>query len=224
MQLIPLPQSFYRPSASVIARRLLGHWLIRRTPKGICGGPIVETEAYIVGDAASHGFRGETARNRIMFGPPGHAYVYFIYGNHCCVNAVCRGLGSADAVLIRAVEVEFGEDIMRQNRPVEKITELTNGPGKLCAAMGIDRHLNGADLFAADSPLMIACNPGVENFREQRGPVIVTTRIGITRAAELPLRFYLEGSLFISKRSRSAGLWHSAKTSLTASAKTWLTV
>ena len=200
MKLTPLPQSFYQPSASVIARRLLGHWLIRRTKEGFCGGPIVETEAYVVGDEASHGFRGETNRNRVMYGPPGRAYVYFIYGVHCCVNAVCRPPGLAEAVLIRAVEAQFGEETMRQNRPVKETKALTNGPGKLCAALGIDRGLNGVDLCDEESPLMIACNPGWKTFRRDRGPTVAATRIGITQAAERPLRFYLDGSTFVSRR------------------------
>jgi len=106
----------------------------------------------------------------------------------------------ADPDPIRAVEAQFGEDIMRRNRPVEAITALTSGPGKLCAAMGIDRKLNGLDLFAEDSPLIIARNPFLKTFRKKHGPIVITTRIGITKAADLPLRFYLEGSHFVSKR------------------------
>ena len=100
----PLPRGFYEPSAKVVAQELLGHFLIRNTPDGFCGGPIVETEAYLVGDAACHAAPGPTNRNRVMFGHPGHAYVYLIYGFHFCVNAVCRPAGIAEALLIRAVE------------------------------------------------------------------------------------------------------------------------
>jgi DNA-3-methyladenine glycosylase len=199
---VPLPQSFYEPSSEIVAPRLLGHWLIRRTARGICGGPIVETEAYLVGDPASHGFIGETDRTRVMFGPPGYAYVYFIYGVHYCVNIVCRPAGHAEAVLIRAVEAKFGEEIMRKNRAVEKTVSLTNGPGKLCAAMKIDRKLDGANLCDARSELFVATNPDVENFRKERGPIVTTTRVGINRAAELHLRYYLDGSPFISRRER----------------------
>ena len=196
--LIPLPESFYRPSAAVVARRLLGHWLLRRGPDGISGGPIVETEAYLVDDPASHGFSGLTARNRVMHGPPGCAYVYFIYGVHCCVNAVCRPAGQAEAVLIRAVEAEFGVEWQRQNRPVRNLVQPTSGPGKLCAALDIDRSLDGARLCAFDSPLLLARNPKAAAFRAARGPIINTTRIGISRAADRRLRFYLAGSPFLS--------------------------
>jgi DNA-3-methyladenine glycosylase len=195
-----LPRSFYEPSARVVARGLLGHWLVRNTGGGFCGGPIVETEAYLVGDPACHAARGLTQRNRVMFGEPGHAYVYFIYGNHYCVNAVCRPAGHAEAVLIRAIEVEFGESILRRHRAVSGVRELTNGPGKLCEAMSIGRELDGVDLCDVESPLFIAANPDVEGFRKRLGPVVRTTRIGITQAAALPLRFYLEGSGFVSRK------------------------
>ncbi len=202
MKFVPLPQSFYKPSARVVARRLLGHWLVRQTPEGFCGGPIVETEAYLVGDPASHGFVGETARNRVLFGPPGLAYVYLIYGFHCCVNAVCKPAGHAEAVLIRAIEAEFGQGLMFDNRPVPNAVSLTNGPGKLCAAITIDRKLDGANLCDTQSGLFIAHNPNLKTFRKERGPIVTTTRIGISRAAHLRLRFYLHGSAFISKRVR----------------------
>ncbi len=196
----PLPRSFFAPSAAVVARRLLGHWLIRRTAAGFCGGPIVETEAYLQDDPASHGFAGETARNRTMYGPPGRAYVYFIYGNHFCVNAVCRGAGKAEAVLIRAVEAQFGLEILRGNRPGQADLQLTNGPGKLCAALGIQRELDGADLCDAGSALLLARHPKVRGFRRSRQPVVVTRRVGISKAADWPLRYSLEGSRYVSRR------------------------
>jgi len=198
----PLPRGFYEPSAKVVAPALLGHWLIRNTANGPCGGPIVETEAYLVGDPACHGAPGPTARNRVMFGGPGHGYVYLIYGNYFCMNAVCQPTGVAEAVLLRAVEVALGEEMMRKRRPVAAARDLTNGPGKLCQAMHIDRGLDGADLCDARSPLFIARDPAVEKFRRQRGPVVITARIGLTKAADLPLRFYLEGSGFVSRRKR----------------------
>ncbi|HEY3913595.1 MAG TPA: DNA-3-methyladenine glycosylase [Verrucomicrobiae bacterium] len=200
MTFAPLRRSFFEPSAEVVAPRLLGHWLIRRLPEGFCGGPIVETEAYLRGDPASHSFIGETARNRIMFGPPGYVYVYYIYGNYYCVNAVCH---RPEAVLIRAIEAQFGEDLMRKNRPFPTVTGLSNGPGKLCAALAIDREINTADLCDPASPLIVARNPHIAQFRRERGPTVISTRIGITRAAHLPLRFYLDRSSFISKKAKS---------------------
>ena len=151
----PFPRRFYEPSAKVVAPALLGHWLIRNTPNGPCGGPIVETEAYLTGDPACHGAPGPTARNRVMFGAPGHGYVYLIYGSYFCMNAVCRPQGVAEAVLIRAIEVALGEKSMRRRREVDAVRDLTNGPGKLCLAMGIDRTLDGIDLCDAKSPLFI---------------------------------------------------------------------
>jgi DNA-3-methyladenine glycosylase len=139
-----------------------------------------------------------------MFGPPGFAYVYLIYGFHFCVNAVCHRLGRAEAVLIRAIEAEFGVEEMRGNRIVSKTVALSNGPGKLCAALAIDRKLDGVDLCATESPLFIAKNPQVSRFRAKRGPIVVDTRVGITQAAHLPLRFFLGGSPFISRPSRTA--------------------
>ncbi len=202
MKFVALLPSFFEPSADEVAARLLGHWLIRQTSEGACGGPIVETEAYLVDDPASHAFIGQTTRNQVMFGPPGRAYVYFIYGAHCCVNAVCRPPGVAEAVLIRAVEPAFGERWLHRNRPVADPIALTSGPGKLCAALQIDRSLDGANLCDASSPLIIAENPRVESFLKERGPMVTDRRIGITRGAELPLRHYLDGSPFVSKRRK----------------------
>jgi DNA-3-methyladenine glycosylase len=198
----PLPRTFYGPSAREVAPRLLGHWLIRKTPAGLVGGPIVETEAYLTDDPACHGAPGLTSRNRVMFGAPGHAYVYLIYGYHYCVNAVCRPPGVAEAVLIRAIEPAFGRDLLPGRREVQRLQQLTNGPAKLCEAMAIDRGLDGADLCDGDSPLFIAQNDAVAALMNEKGPLVTTTRIGITRAAELPLRFYLAGSGFVSKRGR----------------------
>ncbi len=196
----PLPRRFYEPSAQAVAPALLGHWLVRNAAGSLCGGPIVETEAYLVGDPACHGAPGLTARNRVMFGEPGHGYVYLIYGNYFCVNVVCQPRGVAEAVLIRAVEAALGEESMRRRRPVAAARELTNGPGKLCLAMDIDRRLDGADLCDGKGPLFIAQNPAAEEFRRERGPIITSHRIGLTKAADLPLRFYLERSAFVSKR------------------------
>ena len=198
----PLPREFYEPSARVVAPRLLGHWLIRRTRDGYCGGPIVETEAYLKGDPACHAFRGLTKRNRVMWEAPGHAYVYLIYGFYYCFNTVCRPHGEAEAVLVRAVEAHWGAEWMKQHRPVEKETHLTSGPGKLCVAMQIERDFDGADLCSPDSPVIVAENPEVKKFRRAMGPMITTTRIGINVGADLPLRFYLEKSPFVSRKAK----------------------
>ncbi|MEI7938809.1 MAG: DNA-3-methyladenine glycosylase, partial [Verrucomicrobiota bacterium] len=155
----PLPRRFYEPSAQAVAPALLGHWLIRNTSNGPCGGPIVETEAYLIGDPACHGAPGPTARNRVMFGEPGHGYVYLIYGNYFCMNVVCQPPGVAEAVLIRSIEVALGEVSMRRRRQVDAVRDLTNGPGKLCLAMDIDRRLDGMDLCDAKSRLFVARNP-----------------------------------------------------------------
>jgi DNA-3-methyladenine glycosylase len=198
----PLPRTFYAPSAEAVAPELLGHWLIRNTAEGHCGGQIVETEAYVTDDPACHAAPGLTPRNRVMFGPPGHAYVYFIYGCHFCVNAVCRPPGTGEAVLIRAIEPAFGRDFMRRRRSTHEARHLTSGPGKLCQALGIDRTLDGVDLCQTGSPLFIAQNPGVHEFRKRFGPLVTTKRIGITRAAHLPLRFLLRHSASVSRAGR----------------------
>jgi DNA-3-methyladenine glycosylase len=199
----PVPRALFEPTAEIVAPALLGRWLIRRTPRGLCGGPIVETEAYLAGDPACHSYKGETRRNRVMWGPPGMAYVYFIYGNHSCVNAVCRPQGIAEAVLIRAIEAAAGQELMLANRPVADPHQLTNGPGKLCAAMAIDRGLDGVDLCDPGSPLIISENPNLAQFLEASGPVVTTVRVGITKAAHLPLRYYLRDSAFVSRKERT---------------------
>jgi DNA-3-methyladenine glycosylase len=206
LKVTPLSRSFYEPSAEKVAAALLGHWLIRNLPSGPCGGPIVETEAYLDGDPASHGYGGPRVRNRIMYGPPGYCYVYLIYGFHCCVNAVCMPPGHPEAVLIRAIEAEFGVDTMKQNRHAATEVGLTSGPGKLCSALAIDRKFTGADLCDATSPLFIAKNPNAGQFRRSHGPTIISARIGITKAADLPLRFYLAGSRFISRPARATAV------------------
>jgi DNA-3-methyladenine glycosylase len=198
----PLARRFYEPTADVVARKLLGHWLIHQTPQGPCGGAIVETEAYLTGDPACHAFCGETPRNRVMWGPPGHAYLYFIYGNHWCFNVVCRPAGTAEAVLVRAIEPLFGEGQMKLRRPVPRPHELTNGPGKLCEALGIKGNVNGVDLCNPHSPLLLARNPALAAYRRERGPVVTTTRVGIVKAAGLQLRYYLSGSKFVSRPVR----------------------
>jgi DNA-3-methyladenine glycosylase len=203
MEYRPLPRSFYSASADKVASALLGHWLIRNTPEGLLGGPIVETEAYLTADPACHGYPGRTRRNAVMFGPPGHAYVYLIYGFHHCVNAVCCSPGIAEAVLIRAIEPELGGEFMAARRPTNAPHALTSGPGKICQALGIDRSLDGADLCDDQSPLIIARAQTANHFRRSRGGLAISPRIGLTKAADLPLRFYLPGSPFLSRKPAS---------------------
>ncbi len=137
-----------------------------------------------------------------MYGPPGRAYVYFIYGNYFCVNAVCAPAKSPEAVLIRAIEPRFNIEWMKENRPVSTARALTSGPSKLCMALAIERELDGADLSSHGSGLIIAANPEAGQFTRDRGPVITTARVGLSVAADWPLRFYLDQSEFISKRAR----------------------
>lgn len=196
----PLPRRVYQPSARVVAPALLGHFLVRETVRGRCGGIIVETEAYLHDDPACHAAPGLTRRNRTMFGAPGHAYVYFIYGCHFCVNAVCQPTGTGEAVLIRAIAPVVGVEVMRAFRPGRTERELASGPAKLCEAMDIRRGLDGADLCDPASGLYVARNREYRIFRREHGPVVTTTRIGITRAAGLPLRFYLAKNGHVSRR------------------------
>ena len=201
-RLVALPRNFYEPSARRVAPRLLGHLLVRSTTRGFIGGIIVETEAYLENDPACHAYRGPTNRNRAMFGPPGRAYVYFIYGNHWCFNAVCRGSGVGEAVLIRAIEPVFGLEAMNENRAVSRRRDLTSGPAKLCESMAIDRTHNHCDLCDPTSPVFISENPHYRSVIRRLGPKATATRIGISQAADLPLRFCLNGSEFVSRRAR----------------------
>jgi len=196
-----LPRNFYEPSAEIVAPELLGHFLLRSTPEGICGGVIVETEAYLTNDPACHAYVRETPRNKSMWGDCGNAYVYLIYGFHCCFNAVCGKAGIAEAVLVRAIEPTIGIEILQVNRGVLRQRDLTNGPAKLCAAMQVNRELDGVDICVASSPLFIAENPDRSTLIAYRAPLVQTTRIGLTKAADWPLRWYLGGSEFVSKRA-----------------------
>jgi DNA-3-methyladenine glycosylase len=161
---------------------------------GATGGVIVETEAYLgLEDAASHAYRGLTKRNEVMFGPPGHAYVYFIYGMYECVNVVTEPAGKAGAVLIRAVEPVLGVELMRIRRPgAKRLRDVASGPGKLTIALGITRALNGADV--TKGALVVRERRGAEGFEIEAGP-----RIGISRCADWPLRFTVAGSEFVSR-------------------------
>jgi DNA-3-methyladenine glycosylase len=181
----PLPRSFYNRPAETVARELLGTLLAHCVGGKLRVGRIVETEAYLgPHDRAAHSARGRTARTEVMFGPPGHAYVYMIYGIHHCLNVVTEPAGHASAVLIRALE------------PVQHIEGSTKGPGLLCRALAIDRRLNGHDLLSDDFLIAAA---------ERSAPftIVARPRIGVDYAGEWaakPLRFYIEGNPFVSRR------------------------
>src|SRR5205823_4603883 len=174
------------------ARQLLGCILVRRSAEGVTAGRIVEAEAYLRDDPACHASRGQTPRNSVMFGPPGHAYVYFTYGMHWCFNAVTQPEGVAEAVLIRALEPLAGIELMLQRRRMNDLRLLTSGPARLTQALGIDGELNGIPL---DSDLLAILGPGRAPYR-----VIEAPRVGIRQAADLPWRFYDGESAFVSRR------------------------
>ncbi|MDO8586458.1 MAG: DNA-3-methyladenine glycosylase [Armatimonadota bacterium] len=178
----PLPRDFYLQDTIEAAKALVGKLLVHCSPEGIISGRIVETEAYLRDDPACHASRGMTQRNRVMFGPPGHAYVYFTYGMHFCMNAVTQPEGIAEAVLIRALQPLEGMELMRRNRKGARDRDLCSGPGKLTQALGIIRGHNGVDL--TDSCLIIA------DDGEKQGELVQATRIGIKEAADKPWRFY----------------------------------
>ena len=202
MMFSPLPRPFYAPTADIVAPALLGHFLLRRVGDVWMGGEIVETEAYLVGDPACHAYVRETPRNRVMWGEFGFAYVFKIYGGYFCFNAVCQPKGAPEAVLIRAIEPRFGLEKMREQRPAKSDRDLTNGPSKLCIALGIGAADNGGDLVNSD--LILARNPDREAFLAANSPTIQTTRIGLSRAADWPLRWIAGGSKSVSRRGHSA--------------------
>ena len=202
MNFAPLPRDFFHPSADEVAPALLGHWLMRRVDGVWMGGEIVETEAYLMDDPACHAYVRETPRNRVMWGEHGFAYVFKIYGNYHCVNAVCRPQGRAEAVLIRAIEPRFGTPKMCELRPVARDVDLTNGPSKLCLALAIGAADNGANLGEGD--LILAENPDRDTFLQTRAPMIQTTRIGLTKGVDWPLRWILRGSKSVLRRGEAA--------------------
>jgi DNA-3-methyladenine glycosylase len=183
----PLKRAFFARSVHEVARDLIGATLL---VNGV-GGIIVEVEAYHHTDPAAHSFRGPTPRNRVMFGPPGFAYVYRSYGIHWCVNFVCEEEGSASAVLIRALQPTHGIPAMRRRRRLHDQRSLCSGPGKLTEALAITDEHNGLPLDA--SPIAL-------HARASEPDVVAGLRIGITKAVELPWRYGLKGSKFLSKR------------------------
>jgi DNA-3-methyladenine glycosylase len=174
-----------------LARFLIGKLLVRTLAEGVAGGRIVETEAYSIGDPAGHAYRGMTPRNRALFLERGHAYVYLAYGVSFMLNVSSETPGVGAGVLIRAIEPTVGIAIMERNRGAEGVRDLARGPGRLCEALGIDRRLDGIDLCQA-GPLSLGSDG------QGLGEIGQGKRIGITRAADRPLRFYVRGNPFVS--------------------------
>src|SRR5580692_9937256 len=187
----PLARSKLPIDTEFLARYLIGKVLVRELPEGAASGRIVETEAYVVGDAAGHAYRGMTRRNRSLFLERGHAYVYLAYGSSWMQNVSSEMPGIGAGVLIRALEPLEGVAIMRANRGVERLRDLARGPGRLCAALRIDRSLDGLDL-CREGPLWLG------RADREPGEIGESVRIGISKDADRPLRFYLRGSPFVS--------------------------
>jgi DNA-3-methyladenine glycosylase len=188
---LPLVRSELPDDTASLARTLIGKVVVRELPEGIASGRIVETEAYVAGDAAGHGYRGMTPRNRSLFLEPGHAYVYLAYGISYMLNVSSEMPGMGTGVLIRALEPLEGIAIMRLNRGIERLRDLARGPGRLAQALRIDRSLDGLDL-CRKGPLWLAR----DDF--EPGEIGQGIRIGITRDADRPLRFYVRESPFVS--------------------------
>jgi len=196
-----LRPEFFNADPRKVARALLGKLLLRKTPRGMLVGRVVETEAYLgEGDAAAHAAAGKTARNFVLFGPPGHAYVYFIYGNHFCLNVSCLPDGVPGCVLFRALEPVAGIEEMAKARGIEvrrhsDLKKISSGPGRMSDALGItcDRD-NGKSLVSARSDLQLVD----AGYRVRR--VIVSPRIGVVKSAERPLRYFIAGNPFVSER------------------------
>jgi DNA-3-methyladenine glycosylase len=203
-----MERAFFEAPPELVAPRLLGKLLVVRTSGGLLAGRIVETEAYLgphndPPDAAAHAFRGPTPRNRVLFGPAAHAYVYAIYGRYFCMNITCETEGRAGCVLLRALEPVVGLDQMARNRGLKAGAQaklLTGGPGRLCQALGLSRAAHdGLDLLDCASPLQ------VRDGGFQVSEVVVTARIGINVAVDLPLRFALPEHHCVSGSKRLIG-------------------
>ena len=186
-----LTEEFFNRPTLEVARDMLGTILVHNSPGGKTSGIVVETEAYLGDDPACHASRGKTRRNATMFGPPGRAYVYLVYGIHYCFNAVTMPPGIGEAVLVRALEPVEGVNIMKKRRGIDDIRLLCSGPARLCQAMGLDKQFDGIGL--TDSCL---------HLRQGATPpkILTTTRVGISRGQELPYRFYIAGSRWISRK------------------------
>jgi DNA-3-methyladenine glycosylase len=188
---LPLARSELPINTVSLAHCLIGKMLVRELPEGVASGRIVETEAYVVGDAAGHAYRGMMPRNRSLFRERGHAYVYLAYGSAYMLNVSSETAGIGAGVLIRALEPCDGIPIMQRNRQIERLRDLARGPGRLAAALRVDRRLDGLDL-CREGPLWLGrCD-------HEPGEIGQSIRIGITRDANRLLRFYLRGSPFVS--------------------------
>lgn len=202
----PISQQFYTFSAPIVARRLLNCLLIRNENKGRIIGRICDTEAYTQDDPASHSFTGKTCRNSVMFGPAGHAYVYYTYGMHHCFNVVTGMEGSGEAVLIRAVEpIEGMEQMIGRRGPSREVANRRNylcgGPGRVCVALGIDHSINGWKLYEI-SQLYIA-SPA-QKLEQDEIQIVSSSRIGITKNVEPLWRFTLKNDPYISRPLRKS--------------------
>lgn len=184
--------SFFRKSTISVAKNLLGTYLVHKTSKGKIIGKIVETEAYLFDDPASHSFKGLSERNKSMFDHPGKAYVYLIYGMYECFNCVTNKIGVGEAVLIRALEPISGIELMKKNRKTSDVRSLCSGPGKLTSAMEITRKDNCADLVSSKLRIEVP-------IQKDKFNIVTTKRIGISKGKHLPHRFYIKGNEFISK-------------------------
>jgi DNA-3-methyladenine glycosylase len=205
-----IPRSFFARHSVEVAPDLLGCVIEHETAAGLVAVELTEVEAYAgPTDPASHAYRGKTRRNAVMFGPPGHAYVYFTYGIHFCVNLVCLGEGRASAVLLRAGRVISGEDLARARRGRRKpgggadgvrlaFRDLARGPARLCQALEIDRSLDGADVCVADSSLRVWWPTASTTVRSGEIKIASGPRVGIASAAEVPWRFWIEGEPSVS--------------------------
>ena len=197
-----IPRDFFARPSVPLAPELLGLVLEHQTDAGLVAVELTEVEAYAgASDPASHAYRGKTARNAVMFGPPGHAYVYFTYGMHFCVNLVCLGNGSASAVLLRAGRIIAGEELARTRRTGKTVIpfrDLARGPARLCQALDIDRSLDGADVCVAESPLRMRWPDARTTARSAEKRVLSGPRVGVSQAAEVPWRFWIEGEPTVS--------------------------
>jgi len=199
-----MPREFFARPSVPVAPDLLGCVLEHQTEAGLVAVELTEVEAYAgASDPASHAYRGKTARNAVMFGPPGHAYVYFTYGMYFCVNLVCLGNGSASAVLLRAGRIIVGEQLARARRTgregrVIPFRDLARGPARLCLALDIDRSLDGADVCVPESSLRMRWPDAGTTARSPDKRILSGPRVGISAAAEVPWRFWWEGEPTVS--------------------------